>query len=165
MGYHGYSSCKRWNEFAAHVKAFEVNSEAHTSFGNLHFTRSAVYSYNLQIASIWKQDRIICWKPDHLLRSRTTSMHVGAVIRATHLLPDYLYLAVPNERCLSLHPFDLARAIWNPALCDWGAMDALQYYQLVRKSTSSDMLTYTHATRDVRARMRLEAELSQEKQV
>lgn len=57
-----------------------------TSYGSLRFDDKSVYSYNLHIAEVWPHEKVITYNETAIGRSRTTSIHLGAILGSKYTL-------------------------------------------------------------------------------
>lgn len=73
------------NEVYAGPNADEIRlfKTGRMSYGNLRFDDRRVYSYNMLIAVVWPKEKVITWNEDARARSRTTSLHLGAILGAS----------------------------------------------------------------------------------
>lgn len=71
------------NEVYMDANEIRLFKTGRMSYGNLRFDDKSVYSYNMLIAVVWPKEKVITWNEDARARSRTTSLHLGAILGAS----------------------------------------------------------------------------------
>lgn len=146
-----------WREFAEHVKALEKgNLHRNEKHGQLSFRGVDVFSYDMHLARVWPQDKVIIWNKEGPSRSRTTLVHSRAVTNAGFDLRDYIFWGV-DYKWVDDSPTKLVSTFWNngAGLPTAAVIDALRTYMRFQKLDNKDTLIqeYVQASSDKKLQM------------
>lgn len=146
-----------WKEFAEHVRVLEKgNLNRNEKHGQLSFRGVDVLSYNVHIARVWLQDKVIVWNKEGPSRSRTTLVHSRAVTNAGFDLKDYIFWGV-DYKWVGDSPTKLVSTLWNDGadLPAEAVSDALKTYMRFQRLDNKDTLIqeYVQAPSDKKLQM------------
>lgn len=168
---------QRSSEFAKWVLHRSAHGVAETTqsarWGSLRFTKEdTVRSYDMLIARVFREHKIVFWNEEAQSRSRTTTVHLGSVLGAQYRLPGWLFVAT-NSETIGQEPVALLASRWGkklkaqdlPNLClvykyaDDAARNAVSaspqktYTARIREYVDSRMIAYVSATKAQRQAM------------